>query len=56
MSKYVVTFGFNGDNGYEVVKSKPITANTDDEAGNMLKDQFESYEGIHCDIISVDKV
>jgi hypothetical protein len=56
MNKYVVTFGFNGDNGYEVVNSKPIPAEGDTEACNTLRDQFEMYEGIQCDIISVSKI
>jgi hypothetical protein len=52
MKKFIVTFGFNGDEGYQVVKSKPITAATEDEASLILKDQFESLEGISCTIIS----
>jgi hypothetical protein len=56
MNNYVVTFGFNGDNGYEVVKSKPIPAEGDTEACIILKDQFEMHEGIQCDIISVTKI
>lgn len=52
---YIVTFGFNGDEGYQVVKSKPIFAKSENEAELMLKDQFESYEGQSCDIISTKK-
>ena len=52
---YIVTFGFNGDEGYQVVKSKPILASNENEAEIMLKDQFESYEGTSCDIITVEK-
>jgi hypothetical protein len=52
---YIVTFGFNGDEGYQVVNSKPIFAKNENEAELMLKDQFESYEGQSCDIISTKK-
>jgi len=52
---YIVTFGFNGDEGYQVVNSKPIFAKSENEAELMLKDQFESYEGQSCDIISTKK-
>ena len=52
---YIVTFGFNGDEGYQVVNSKPIFAKSENEAELMLKDQFESYEGVSCDIISTKK-
>jgi hypothetical protein len=54
-SFYIVTFGFEGDDGYKTVKSKPIYASNEDEAAIMLKDQFESLEGMSCDIISVTK-
>ena len=56
MNEYIVTFGFNGDDGYEVVKSKPISAEGEIEACIVLRDQFEMYEGIQCDIISVSKI
>jgi len=52
---YIVTFGFNGDEGYQVVNSKPIFAKSENEAELMLKDQFESYEGVSCEIISTKK-
>jgi hypothetical protein len=56
--QYIVTFGFNSDDGdgYRVSKSKPITAESEEEAAIMVKDQFESYEGIACDIISITKL
>lgn len=52
MKKFIVTFGFNGDEGYQIVKSKPIPAKDEDEACITLKDQFEMTEGISCNIIS----
>lgn len=55
MNYYLVTFGYNGDDGYEIVTSKPILANSEDEASMMLKQDFEMNEGISCDIISVKK-
>ena len=55
MKKYIVTFGFYSDEGYTTGKSKPIQAENADEAAIMLKDQFESYEGIPCTIISVNE-
>lgn len=56
MEKYIVTFGFNGYGGYEVVKSKPILAENENEAGILLKDSFEMHEGIECSVISVTKI
>ena len=53
MKNFIVTFGFNGDEGYQVVKSKPIPAKDEQEACIELKDQFEMNEGISCNIISV---
>lgn len=50
---FIVKFGFNGDDGYQVVESKPILAQDENEAAAMLKDQFESLEGMSCEIISV---
>lgn len=55
MNYYLVTFGYKGDDGYEIVTSKPILANSEDEASMMLKEDFEMNEGISCDIISVKK-
>jgi len=55
MQEYIVTFGFEDpDNGeYQIAKSKPILAENEDAACNLLKDQFESVEGMPCDIRSV---
>jgi hypothetical protein len=56
-SRYIVTFAFTDDDGeYGVQKSKPIPAKNEDDAAIILKDQFESFEGISCDIISVEKL
>jgi hypothetical protein len=52
-SYYIVKFGFDNDGEYKIVKSKPIQAGSEEEAAELLKDQFESYEGTSCDIISV---
>ena len=54
-NNYIVTFGFNGDEGFQVVKSKPIFAKSSEEAEIILKDQFESYEGTSCEIFSTEK-
>jgi len=54
MKKYIVTFGFHSDDeGYITTNSKPITAKNPEEAEIKLKDQFESYEGVSCEIIAV---
>jgi hypothetical protein len=50
---YIVKYGFNGDDGYKVVESKPIYAWDEEQAMAMLSDQFETTEGSYCDIISV---
>jgi hypothetical protein len=51
MKEYIVTFGFNGDEGYQTATSKPIQALSEHDAEIELKDQFESLEGISCHII-----
>jgi hypothetical protein len=51
--KYKIHFGYNGDEGYVTAESKPITATSEQEACIKLKDQFESYEGVACEIFSV---
>lgn len=55
MDKYIVTFGFEdpNDGEYQIAKSKPILAESEDAACILLKDQFESLEGMPCDIRSV---
>ena len=45
MKEYLIVF-----NGGQC--SKPILANNSEEACEKLKDQFESFEGIPCDIIA----
>lgn len=55
-NQFVITFAFEGDEGYSVQKSKPIPANDEQDACQILINQFESYEGISCDIISVNKI
>jgi hypothetical protein len=54
MKNFIVTFGFNSEDGWLTTKSKPIPAENEEEAGLKLKDQFESYEGMSCEIYSVD--
>ena len=54
MKKYIVTLGFHSDDeGYITTNSKHITAKNPEEAEIKLKDQFESYEGVSCEIIAV---
>jgi hypothetical protein len=54
--KFTIKFAFNSDEGYIVQNSKPIEAETEEEACILLKDQFECFEGVVCDIISVSNV
>ncbi len=56
MKNFIVTFGFNSEDGWITTKSKPIPAENEEEASLKLKDQFESYEGESCEIISVDMI
>jgi len=56
MKSFIVTFGFNSDEGYAVKESKPISAKDANEAELTLKDQFESYEGIECSIIATREI
>jgi len=53
---FVITFGFEGDEGYVTAKSKPILAPDEDEAAIKLIDQFEMNEGVRPDIISIKKM
>mgnify|MGYP000853767469 CR=1 FL=1 len=57
MKKFIVTFAFTDDDGeYVVTKSKPISAENEQEAGAKLVDQFETLEGISCDVLSAKEV
>jgi len=58
MNYYVVTFGFSDPDGgdYQLSKSNPILAENEDAACILLKDQFESMEGIDCEVYSVKLV
>ena len=64
MSKYFVTYGFydyNNDydeesNNYIIGKSSWITADNENDACQILKEQFEFFEGIPLDIIKVELV
>ncbi len=56
MEKFEITFGFNNDGEYIISKTNPILATDEQEACYKLIDQFESYEGIPCDVISVTKL
>ena len=40
----------------EIYTSKPIEASSEQEAAIKLKDNFESFEGIPCEIISVTQI
>jgi hypothetical protein len=55
-NQYVITFAFDGELGYMVQHSKPIPANDEQEACQILINQFENYEGIPCNIIGVNKI
>lgn len=55
-NQYVITFAFDGELGYMVQHSKPIVTNDEQEACQILIHQFENYEGIPCNIISVNKI
>lgn len=55
MKSFIITFGFNGEDGWVTTKSKPIPAENEDEASEKLRDQFEIYEGIPCEIILVEE-
>ena len=55
-NQYVITFAFNGELGYLVQHSKPITANDEQEACQILINQFENYEGSPCNFIGVNKI
>lgn len=56
MKEYIVYFGFNCDGEYVSTKSKPILAESDQDAAIKLIDQFESYEGIPCEVYTVEEV
>lgn len=56
MKKFIVTFGATIDDEYQVLTSKPIEAEDEQEAEIKLKDQFESLEGEPCTIISVKNI
>ena len=56
MKRFIVTFGYQSDEGYQLGKSKPIPAKDANEAELTLKDQIESYEGVECDIISTNEI
>ena len=56
MNKYIITFGFHdneGFDGFRVADSKPIPANSEDEACELFRDVFESNEGVPCEIHSI---
>lgn len=55
-NQYVITFAFDGELGYMVQHSKPIAANDEQDACQILINQFENYEGRPCNIISVNKI
>ena len=40
----------------EIFTSNPIEASSEQDAAEKLKDQFESFEGIPCEIISVTQI
>ena len=64
MKTYVITYGFHdynadyGDeaNSYIIGKSSWISAENENDASIILKDQFETIEGIPLDIIKVELI
>ena len=53
MNSYIIRFGYHDDDGYVVSNTKPIEAVSEHHAVYKFTDQFESYEGIKPNIISV---
>lgn len=53
MNSYIIRFGYHDDGGYVVFNTKPIEAVSEEHAVYKFTDQFESYEGIKPNIISV---
>lgn len=57
LHKYQVTFGFSDSSGeYQIITSRPISANTPEEAETQLKQQFEHIEGTPCNIIKTEQI
>lgn len=56
MKEFVITFGLYNDGKYMVTKSKPIPANDEQQACEILRNQVESYDGEPCDILIVTKL
>ena len=56
MKEFVITFGLYNDGEYMVTKSKPIPANDEQQACEILRNQVESYDGETCDILIVTKL
>jgi hypothetical protein len=64
MKTFVITYGFHdynadyGDeaNSYIIGKSSWISAENENDASAILKDQFETIEGIPLDIIKVELI
>jgi ribosomal protein L20A (L18A) len=57
MEKFVIVFSYMYDEEDRVTATtKPIEAESEQEAVEKLVDQFESYEGTKIDIIKVKTV
>lgn len=56
LHQYIVVFQYNDDGETITAKSKPIPARDENEAAMILHEQFETYEGRECYIITVKKV
>jgi hypothetical protein len=55
VKNYKIQFGYSSDEGYITAVSKPIPATSEQEACEKLIDQFESLEGVGCEIINVEE-
>lgn len=56
MNHYIITYGVHeheGFDGFQLHKTKPIPASSEEEASQLFSDQFESMEGTPCEIHSI---
>ena len=56
MNNYIIIYGdyeHDGFDGYELQSTKPIPANSEQEAAELFSNQFESMEGRPCEIHSI---
>ena len=56
MNKYIIIFGdyeHEGFDGFQLQSTKPIPAESEEEAADLFRDIFESKEGRECEIHSI---